>query len=286
MRRQTFPIDWRHEFAALQPFLDGRGGVVGVKYTGDRCAPNSFAETLTSVYEGRWNGQNFTAKNRDWRSLRIDRHNYKVRYLPEIRTEFMRKLELDLPGTVSTSQASGTVHIASNNTAGGDQTFETEVRYGDDDVARRWHRDEWIESLCTQLEQFLAKGHFMVILMHGSSEDQREFWESLWHGGMSGLVEKGLFLVRMIDRNDTAAGEHHRAAQPDVEISLPPELYAEQQAHAIEDIANWITRRIPTYTPEQARLLAKGRVLAHSEDLNILHGKVGFWLTKLKQQAG
>ncbi len=285
MESRSFPIDWRRELAQLQPFLDGKGGVACVRYDGQRCAPNKFIATLTSVYEGRWDGSQFAEASGTWRSLRIDPENYKMRYLSDIRKEFARKLMIQLPLPVTPGQSSGPIQVASNNTAGGAQTFHTSVEFhGDHDAVLAFRRDAWIQALRAELEQFLRGGHFMVILVHGSKEEQREFWDDLWHGGMSDLLPVGLFLVRMIDRTDTPTGEHHRAAAPDVEITLPLDLGAEQQADAMEDIANWISRRLPVYTYDQAWLLAKGIVIAHADRVDDLHSSTGLMITRLQQE--
>lgn len=286
MSRRTFPVDHRREFDALRPFLDGQGGVASVSYAGDRCAPNNFVETLTSVYEERWNGVEFVPGDSRWRSLRIDRDNYRVRYLAEIRAEFIRKMALELPAPVSTSQTSESMRVASNNVAWGSQAIRAEVHYhADNDVALRWHRDKWIGSLCGYVEDFLRQSRLMIILMHGDREDQAEFWSSLWCGGLEHLTSKGLSLVRMVNIIGVPLDEHPMVARPDVSISLPYEFDSERQAHAIEDIANMIIRRVPNCTRERAFNYAQSYVLAHGDNLNDLYNKIGFWLVRIKQTA-
>ena len=83
MASRVYPIDWREELAQLGPYLKGRGGVVRVRYAGERCAPSAFLATLTSEYE-------FKDDNRNWQSIRIDHQVYSVRYLSGIRDEFLR----------------------------------------------------------------------------------------------------------------------------------------------------------------------------------------------------
>jgi hypothetical protein len=285
MERNTFPIDWRNQFADFKQFLDTNRGVAHIRYAGERCAPNSFAEALTSLFEGRTTDQEPMAANDFSRSVRIDRDNYKVRYLSGIRTEFMRKMKLELPSPISGDRFSQAVHIASNNTAGGNQNINTRIYVYDNEVSLRFYRDKWIKSLCHQIKDFLQNHRFMVILMHGSKEDQQEFWDDLWHKGMSDLVNYGLFLVRMIDTSDPLVGEHHYAAQPDYVIPLPLELDHDGQDHAIDDLANFIIRRVPGLSIQNARDIAKGYVLAHTQDIDRLHNQLIGFMLNLKQKA-
>lgn len=284
MERNTFPIDWRDTFTALEPFINGKGGVACVRYAGERCAPNSFVETLTSLYESPTPNTIKLTPEIGWQSLRIDRGNYKVRYLTGIRLEFMRKMKQELPSPITSDQLLGSHYVSSNNVAGHDQRIETHIIYaGDNEVSLQVRRDEWISSLCNKISQFLHNYRFMVILMHGSKDDQQEFWDGLWHGGMSDLVVQGLFLVRMIDSRDIAAGEHPRVAQPDCDISLPQELSLVQRDHAIEDIATFINRWFPSFSEEECKALAFGFVHPHTDDIARLHNKLPGLLLTLQQ---
>jgi hypothetical protein len=284
MQRNTFPIDWREEFAALQPFIAGQGGVACIRYAGDRCAPNSFVEVLTSAFEAR-NGGDWPAEKSIAQSIRIDRHNYKVRYLVEIRTEFIRKMNQDLPSPITAGEISSSVQIASGNVAAGNQSIEAQINYaGDNEVSLQVRRNEWITSLCDRLQKFLESRRFMVVLMHGSKEDQLEFWDGLWHGGMSALVSHGLFLVRMIDCDDSEAGEYHRVAQPDCTVSLPRELNDVRRGHAIDDIAKAIKRWFPDYSTDICLAIAKGFVLSHTDDIARLHNGLLNVLLSLKSE--
>jgi len=285
MHGKTFQIDRRKEFAALEPFLGGQGGVVCVRYYGEVSAPNSFVATLTALYEGVWVGGKYIQRQQIRRSLRIDRNNYKVRYLPEIRSEFSRKMKLDI--SVETRRVAETLNIGCNNTAGASQFIDVGIQYGAVSEADQiWQRDAWIKDLCGELRRFLEHGRFMIILMHGNKNEQQEFWTTIWNGGMADLVPHGLFLVMMIDETDKDVGQYYNyAPSHDVEIFLNPNLDQTQQTHAIDDIAAWACRWLDCDYSE-AYNYAKSYVASNMDDLNRLYSTVGAWLMNLKRNQG
>lgn len=283
--RYTYPIDWRDQLSALEHFIGGQGGVVNVKYANDQCAPNAFVETLTSLYENRPVEAESSGISIRSRSLRIDRENYKVRYLPEIRNEFVRKMGLTLsPPTSVLSRPSTASNVLTGNSAQGNQTITATLIYpGDNDVSLGERRDDWIQNLCEQLQDFLQRNRFMLIIMSGNHSDQREFWASLWHGGLCNLTAQGLFLVRMLEDDMISPHDDHLAPQCDAEIRLPLGVYGDQEEHAVEDIAAWIRRSIPTVTAGEAKIAAMGYVADHKDDRSALHN-AGFWIQTLAQK--
>lgn len=66
-------IDWRRQFKKLEPYLNGRGGVVDVRYRGRSSGSNAFLSVLKSQFENR---PDATKVQGD--SIRLDPQNYKV----------------------------------------------------------------------------------------------------------------------------------------------------------------------------------------------------------------
>src|SRR5262245_2153387 len=105
-------VDWREEFAQLAPYLNGKAGVVRIRYMGESSAPSRFIGALTSEYE-------FKDSNKEWRSIRIDHEVYTVRYLVGIRDEFIRKLKVELP-EADAVQGAATLQVFADVQADGD----------------------------------------------------------------------------------------------------------------------------------------------------------------------
>lgn len=278
MPRRIFPVDWRNQFHTLEPFLNGNEGVVRVRYSGNRCAPNAFLETLKNEYECNNDNQHF-------RSVRIDREVYSVHYLSGIRREFIRKMQISLPD--ADGMTAGLANIASDNIAGGDQTIHTETHFHRESPAMlERNRDHWIHDLCTQLSDFLSGGaRLMVVVNHGTVEDQDEFWRFLWHNRLETLADPGVFLVQMADDSKGLVDLHYLAPQPHSELFLPPSLDDVQQAHAVDDIKEILLRVFPYIPEEVAHARADTLVHDHAEDVGRLHDKLAGLLVRLEREA-
>src|SRR5438270_1042204 len=285
MASRVYPIDWREELAQLGPYLKGRGGVVRVRYAGERCAPSAFLATLTSEYE-------FKDDNRNWQSIRIDHQVYSVRYLSGIRDEFLRKIRLRLPKAYGISEASASLAVLTDVAAGGDVHADVsnltlnQYSGGDNAALLSEARDRWIKPLCEQVAEFLNGGHMMVVVNHGSRESQDEFWRYLWRDGLERLAISGLLLVHMIDVSDASAHIHDLAPPAHVDVDLPAALGVAAQDHAIEDLTGFILREIPRINPDQARAAAHALVVTHADDIPRLHGKYFGYLLTLRRDFG
>jgi|GEM_PF-4426335 len=284
MLTRVYPIDWRDEFTGLAPYFNGKGGIVRIRYTGERCAPSAFIATLTSEYECK------DGIDASWRSIRIDREVYSVRYLSGIRYEFVRKMKLVLSEAYVVEGSLSPLNVFTDVEAGGDLRAEvsnvTQHNYfsGDNAVLMSRNRGRWVKELCGQLTDFLVASHMMVVLNHGSSEDQDEFWRYLWQDGLEKLAS--LLLVQMVDVSDTSTHLHTLAPTPDLEIDLPWALTARTQQHAIEDLAEIMVRQLPRMPMEEARLRADTLVHTHVNDIPRLHGQYAGLLMQLARTVG
>jgi hypothetical protein len=227
MSKRVYPIDWRDEFAELARYLKGAGGIVRIRYSGEQCAPSSFLDTLKSEYECK-------DGNVTWRSIRIDREVYSVRYSSGIRDEFVRIMKLELSEAYVIGEASAPLSVFTDVEAGGDVNADvsnvTQNNYfsGDNPALMSRNRGRWVSELCDQLAKFLMAAHMMVVVNHGSREDQDEFWRYLWRGGLEKLER--LLLVHMVDTSDGNARIHDLAPTPHLVVSLPVTLSARARA--------------------------------------------------------
>lgn len=285
MPTRVYPIDWRDEFAQLAPYLNGRGGVVRIRYVGTPCAPSTFLDTLKSEYECK-------DDNCDWRSIRIDHEVYSVRYLSGIRDEFVRKIGLKLPeahglegspaslNVFTDVEASGAVHAEVSNVS------QNIYLNGDNPALMSQVRGRWVTDLCGQLAEFLSVGHIMVVVNHGSHEDQDEFWRYMWQDGLENVVGAGLLLMHMVNVSDETTGIHDLAPTANSEIDLPVALSANARDHAIEDITEILMREVAAIPEDEARTRADTLVRTHVDDIPRLHRQYSALLMQLGQQTG
>src|SRR5205823_13672931 len=137
---------------------------------GERCAPSTFLDMLKSEYE-------FKDDNQSWQSIRIDHEVYSVRYLSGIRDEFVRKIGLNLSRAYRVGETAASIAVLKDVEAGGDIDAHVDVTQhhyssGDNPALLAEARDGWVKELCEQAAQFLTTGHMMVVVNHGSREDQ------------------------------------------------------------------------------------------------------------------
>jgi hypothetical protein len=284
VRDRVYHIDWREEFGQLALRLNGKGGVVRVKYAGDQCAPSAFLTTLKSEYECKEDGQT-------WRSIRIDHEVYTVRYLSGIRDEFVRLMNLELPTPDGLEDLPGTLSVFTDveaETIHADISNVTQNNYfgGDNPELKSRNRNRWIDALRAALAQFLKSGHMMVVINHGEPAGQDEFWRYLWHGRLDDLVAFGLLLVHMIDVTDGGGRLHHLAPVAHLEIDLPTTLGPRARKEAVEDLVSVIVRRVPAIPPDRARGAADALVAAHVDDIPRLHRKYAMYLMNLEREFG
>lgn len=285
MPTRVYLIDWRDEFLRLAPYLNGQGGVVCIRYAGERCAPSAFLGTIKSEYECK-------DDNRNWRSIRIDHEVYSVRYMAGIRDEFARKIGLELPEAYGVEGAPAPFSVFTDVEAGGDLHADvsnvTQNIYvnGDNPALMSQIRGRWVTDFCGQLLEFLGAGHMMVVVNHGRPKDQDEFWRYLWQDGLENLVGAGLLLVHMVDVSAEAIGVHDLAPPAHLEIDLPTALGVRARDHAIEDLTEIIVKEFPDMRMEEVRRAAHVLVSTHVDDIPRLHRKYAGYLMDLGRDLG
>ncbi|VVN40018.1 hypothetical protein PS634_05354 [Pseudomonas fluorescens] len=266
-------IDWRRQFVVFKEYLDGGGGVVNVRYNGSHCGSNAFLEILTATFESRGNQANI--EKPDGISIRLDPRNYKVRYLSGIRGEFDRKLGRAPTQSSASVVLPASTQILSQNTAAGNQTIEANINI---DMAPMMYAEshDWVASLSESLNTHLRTSRFMLVLVAGTSEEQQDFWSTLWPQ-LSRLTSQGLLLVRLLDEASSDYKKILDECAADSEVVLQSSLDVDSSEHAIDDIADIIKEILPDQDGIRGKDQALGYVYGHMDDVSALHnGLISF----------
>lgn len=168
-----------------------------------------------------------------------------------------------------------------NNVAGGNQQFEANFNF---DLDPLWtsERNQWVFRLADELRRHLQTRRFMIVLLAGSSDDQSEFWSSLWTQ-VRELVDEGLLLVRMVDENSEGHDYRPEECRHDCEVVLAPLLDGDDVAHAIEDVSALIQESIPGMDAEGAAREARGYVLGHRYNVSEVHDRLLRFVSDLQE---
>ncbi|MBR7918268.1 hypothetical protein KDX16_21005 [Burkholderia vietnamiensis] len=273
------PIDWREEFDALAPCFE-TGGIVRIFYNGKAAAHSAFLDALKSTYEAQENT----------RSLRIDKHVFSVRYLSGIFSELARKLNVSLAQPKAFAPQVGALNILSDLDVGGSVTANISdvtqniFLQGPDSDQQYVTRTVRASGLVEAMREFLRVGRFMIVMNHGSADDQDEFWRYLWCDGLDALVEDGLLLVHMVDRDDLGGAISPLAPMEMVQVTLPTHLNPRAAGFAAEDITQILREAVPAMSDEEAGSRADALVDSNYDDIPKLHRAAAQHIMKLAQQ--
>ena len=283
MTTRTFSIDWRDEFSELEPYISGSGGVVRVRFAGGHCAPTAFIQALSAEYD---------ARHERWQSVRLDRGDFNVRFLPGVRSVFERKMSLDLPQTVDDPAGAPSIVIGSGidgegdiNVGVGDVNQEVH-NYGESDVRLFRNRDRWVDALCKQLREFLNDGRTMLILNHSDPAEQDEFWRFMWCDRLERLLANGLSLVHFVESGNAGYSVHGLSPAPNNTIDLPTAFNAAQMTDATEDMTRILLNEVPGICQEEARFRADTLTMTHYSDIPRLHAEFPALLNELQLRVG
>jgi hypothetical protein len=263
---ETLKINWRDQFNILEPYLDGAGGVLMVRYLdADRCAPNAFIQALTSQYEyGDEPGRR--------KSVRLDPDDYNTRFLAGIRETL--RLKLGFADAPEASPVPSGSFGSNNDSGGGSMDISLTIHQHGSDPAQARELTAWRATFVKNLDAFLTSGQkVMIILGEGGVGSHKAFWRDLWHGGMAPLTKKGLCVVSMICDPSGQTRFAPDAPRPDRMIDLPTGYGAEETAHAIQDVAAIFETEIGL-DGAKADAVAKTLVWQHQQNVGALHGAV------------
>lgn len=283
MKRRIYPVDWRDSFSQLRPYLDGKGGAIQVRYSGRQCAPSAFLDALKSEYDNTVGGFKRC-------SIRLDKSVYSVRYLSGIRHEFMRLMGGAVQQTSSQSILPFTAEIAKNIQSDGSVNISLQDVgvYVHTDSPMSGFRDRalWVQRLCHQIEKFLLDGRMLVILCHGTADDQNEFWRYLWRDGLENLMDSGLVFLHMVDISDSSGIMHDLAPRSAVRINLPSALDSTAIQHAVDDMKVIFRREFPSMQDSVAEAYAFSIAVPNDGDIPKLHEALAAVLMKLGGDRG
>lgn len=271
MSLEIAAIDWREQFASLQPHLEGEGGYVRVRYSGENCAPLSFVKALSSRYE-KSHGKKPDDLQRT--SVRLDPAVFTTRYLDDVLNTLARKVGLTLE-KVSRPNPLGPLSIGSQNQAGGDLNVEVNIDYGDTsfDLSDIQHRKSL--AVASGIREYLENGRLMIVLFQANDGEHGFFWRDLWANYLANLQEQGLLLVKMYDTSKMVRDADSDEPHPVCEISLPSSLDENAEAAAITDMAHILIEKGRlqgvSVSAHDARNMVSGVVVSHRDDVCRLH---------------
>ena len=269
----------------LRPYIEGRGGVVHVRYRGNACAPNAFLQTIKSAYE------NLTSDG-PRASVRIDEDNFKTHYLGDVLQSIAKKVGCTLEAAVGGPPVIGEITIASGNEAKGDMDVNAEnihvhVSDGSDGPLLRERR---VGTLNKATQDYLSSGRLMIVLNDAPPNVHAMFWRDLWDGGLKDLTKEGLLLVKMTDEERQHQGNHPDEPQAEQVISLPVEFDEARQRDAVEDLAMILIREVKKIknidlSLEAATANIRAFVVSHKRSISRLHDEWSGVLMELVRHA-
>lgn len=274
-----YRIDWRREFARLEPYFSGQGGVIHVHFRGADCAPNNFNAVLKrSFHDDRPVAERL--------SLRIDEAWHTTHTVDDILDAFEEKLRAAGFGMAASIAPDAGGQLLSNLSVAGDLNIsisDSSLSAGAGRTTAR--RKQRLAAICQNLREYLRSGGRMLIELNDQpAAFQKQFW-GLWRSGLSALVESGLVLVYMI--GPRAGGHAHADAPgPDEEINLPQsyETEDERQDHVYDDLIDIF--RDNGLSPDEASTAATVHLRTTKSSVGKLHDELSGVLMDLSRKRG
>lgn len=274
---KEYVLDWREQYSTLEPYFNGRGGVVHV-HVNDISPTGVFVRALRSRWlaEDRWRFR--------WTSLLIDPDDPYTRELDGIVTEVHAKVLGRRPKQRTRSTVNAT--IAAGNDVGGDL-----VVTGNEFVIESDHRlataqvGERIDDICGALRKQLKKRRFALVVLNSHRYAKSELvllGRRLWAEGLDSLTAQGLLLVDISDPTSAANGCDAWPPRANVVIRLPAEFGKEEETHAIDDLTAIAIEEGLCGTEAEARMFAKTLYNSGPGAVRDLYGRLGHAMLGLK----
>ena len=246
----TLRIDWREQINDLEPYLDSKGGVVGVGGS-----PASAYESFITLV-----AEEFEARNEGSKYLRL------IPEYPATRTasDIIRLLEDELgieyappagpPLNLNVSTASGIKSLTGNVSV---ERIESTVNVFPTSGARG--QGKRTERIIAAARERSRSSRLALILddCPGMPADSFTwFWQQLWKRGLRELTGKGL-LILCGSVTPNGNYQHRRPAQqPDTVITLPVKYGGDNYLHALEDLSTLLSSELAE-SLEKARIRAE-----------------------------
>lgn len=266
-------IDWRTEFDAIRPYLDGQDGIVRIEFSNNDCAPNHFSSLLKQKFAGS-GGLRF--------SIRID-HDFATTHvahdiIEEFEVQLARhKIEFEKPQLPSQFNAFNDIHSGENTTinigsvsVGGDTLQSILKQRG--------------EALCIALEKFVdSGGRFLIEHRDAPVAWHKMFIRHIWDPILSRFAGRGLFYVQMIGpKCDGTAPED--MPTPDLIRALPTgfETDESRENDAYDDLIDIFEAE--GYSREAASAAAVAHLNNNLKSVAKMHNNLAGVLLSLKRR--
>ena len=266
MAHAHFRLDWLREAERLQPYFDGKPGVVRIDFDSEDAAVGKFNHFIKEQFQnGNGKGQ--------WLSLRLDDEWSTTHALDDKIFVIARKLE-EAGIVVDWKQGQSAVgNVASGNEAGGDIniTISDSVNMNGTDTSPKGVQNR-LGLVCDAMRQFINNGgHFMLIINDMKRRDQGKVWKSIWHAGLQDAGGDALSLVYYV--GPECKGEPHEdAPAADVLFKLPDNIETDEtrKNDVFNDVVEILTSQAG-YSAEAAESAACMLVDSSSDSVKRLH---------------
>jgi hypothetical protein len=271
-------IDWRSQFSALRPYLEGAPGVVHV-HAGPGAPSSAFARVLRSRLEHEtWPFQ--------WITVQIDPSNANTHYVSDIVAQIGKTAELALQ-PIAPSQPLP-VTVGSDIKARGNVVVSNvDVTLNQDDFDRSVREDARVETLCQALRALMGTRRLALIFLQTHSSDGASLTNlgrKLWDGRLSRLASVGLLVIDIFDPGAMADKSPAWPPEPNLVVGLPDRFDAEAQQAAKEDLVALALAE--GWFPTEAEAVASAEtMLATSQDVRSLYAGIALATIRLRARS-
>lgn len=273
----AYCLDWRSQFAALDPYFRGAGGVIRI-HAGPGSPSSIFAKvlrhklaTVTSPYR--------------WSSVQIDPLNANTHYLPDIVRQIEKSVGIPAPGHARVPAVS----IGNGVNAGGSVTIrDVDISVMYDDYDRSAQEDARIAHLRRSLSETLKTQRVALLFINSHLADIRNLTEvrhRLWDEALAALVAEGLLVLDLSDPLRLAGRVAIWPPDPSLVLDLPDRYDSETRTHALQDLTEIALEQGWFGTGQEASASAK-MLLATSVDINSAYASLTLALAGLGVRHG
>ncbi len=272
-------LDWRGQFSALAPYIEGRGGVVHVHAEPD--APIAvFAKVLRQELRQ-------IAGPLLWTSAQVDPLNADTHYVWDIALRIGRAVDVPInlvpQGAANVTVGSdltarrGDVTISNVSVVVQSSSFETPIREA-----------ALVQRLCETLRGVLKTRRLALVFVDMHEADRQSLnriYSNLWENGLERLVDDGLLVVDIFRPQALEAVGSSWPPDPNVVLSLSATFDNESGRHALDDLIELALDEHLFPSRIEARAFAM-TLLTSSRNIREVHARLGLALTGLRALDG
>jgi hypothetical protein len=263
-----FRVDWSTQFASLEPYADGKGGIVHI-HAGSDAPKAAFLRVLRSyLSQPHW------AKN--WHTVQIDPSDGSTHYLQDIVRQIAAACSIDLSLRAEPTQVAT---LANHLNADAAITLNK--------VSITQTSGHSVVELASALKVALSRAfesERLCIIVHESHKFSRGelngLFSRLWETALQDLIQVGLLIVDIFD----PVKMHKRASSwppaGDLVLELPATYAPADRATAQIDLMRIAMER-GIYREEMQAGVFADTLLASATDVRSLHLGLGLALAKL-----